>query len=380
MRRIAIPISALRLAVGDFNGDADLDVVAQEHRGLGFSSSPMVILFGNGDGTFATPTDDDIIAGPAYSASLAAADLNNDGVLDLVNTELAPNHGLESGSLNVFLGNGDGTFQPPARYGDYLWGYFRVIAADVNADGYRDLVASASDYTFSGLFSGGVSGGLAVVLNNGDGTFGDLAIYDHAGSQIAGIAAADFDGDGLIDILTANGNDNTFSILFAGPQLASPLRAASVGAGKELSADESMIERLPDLVEAALLRLAEPGFSALDLERLRRVTWRVADLGEDLIGLTAGNVITIDDDAAGWGWFVDTTPLENEEFAPTAVDRVFEALGDGPAEGRMDLFTALLHEMGHVLGESDLDPFLHDDDPMSATLPAGIRRLNRVGD
>ena len=95
-------------------------------------------------------------------------------------------------------------------------------------------MASATEYLGPGLFTSGVSRGLAVVLNNGDGTFGDAAIYDHAGLHVAGIAAADFNRDGLIDILTANGSDNTFSILFAAPQLASPLRTAEAFAVEDL--------------------------------------------------------------------------------------------------------------------------------------------------
>jgi hypothetical protein len=53
-------------------------------------------------------------------------------------------------------------------------------------------------------------------------------------------------------------------------------------------------------------------------------------------------------DAAGHGWFVDPSPAEWFEFAGSGT--VLQARADGPAAGRMDLMTALLHEIGHVLG------------------------------
>ncbi len=296
-------------------------------------------------------------------------------MLDLV-TAASQANAADRGSLDVLLGNGNGTFQPPARYGeDNRWGYFRVITADVNADGHPDLVGSIADYSSPGLFSSFGSRGLGVVLNNGDGTFGNVKIYDHAGFAIAGIDAADFNRDGLTDILTVNSSDNTFSILFAGPQLARPLRAAAVGGG--LSPDPLTMDRLPPLVDAALLRWAAAGISAGDLERLHHAHWRIADLGSDLLGRTAGNVITLDDDAAGHGWFVDPTPQTDEEFSVSSVDGVFAALGDGPAAGRIDLLTVLLHELGHIAGLDDLDATSIPDGLMTELLSAGVRRLPR---
>ena len=96
------------------------------------------------------------------------------------------------------------------------------------------------------------------------------------------------------------------------------------------------MERLPALVDAALLHWAAAGISAGDSNVCTTPNWRIADLGSDLLGLTAGDVITLDDDAAGHGWFLDPTPQANEEFSVSSVDGVFAAPGDGPAAGRMD--------------------------------------------
>jgi hypothetical protein len=58
--------------------------------------------------------------------------------------------------------------------------------------------------------------------------------------------------------------------------------------------------------------------------------------------------ITIDDDANGVGWFIDTTPQDNSEF--TGTDTYLQATPNSPAAGKYDLLTAILHEMGHTLG------------------------------
>ena len=91
------------------------------------------------------------------------------------------------------------------------------------------------------------------------------------------------------------------------------------------------------------------------------VEFIVADLPNILLGLAAGHIIWIDQDAAGIGWFVDSTPDTDDEFGP-----------GGAAAGRIDLLTVLAHELSHVLG------FEHDPAPghlMSETLAPGIRLL-----
>lgn len=78
----------------------------------------------------------------------------------------------------------------------------------------------------------------------------------------------------------------------------------------------------------------------------------VTDLPGSLLGTAGANVITLDIDAAGWGWFVDPTPWEDNEFYVP---------GDQGEQGRMDLLSALMHELGHVLGhDHEEEGFMHE--------------------
>jgi hypothetical protein len=82
--------------------------------------------------------------------------------------------------------------------------------------------------------------------------------------------------------------------------------------------------------------------------------------------MTSDETIAIDVDAAGWGWFVDVTPWEDSEFTTP---------GNQGEQGRIDLLTALMHELGHSLG-------LHhvEEGVMAEQLAAGIRHTDYYAD
>ncbi|MCB1089714.1 MAG: hypothetical protein KDM63_21920, partial [Verrucomicrobiae bacterium] len=125
------------------------------------------------------------------------------------------------------------------------------------------------------------------------------------------------------------------------------------------------------IADAAKQRWIDSGISAEQLAALNSVTYQISDLGPNHLGNTEGTTITIDDDAAGsGGWFIDATPLLDEEFISLSDNR-FTAISGGEASGHYDLLTILIHEQGHILG---LD---HDGSGgvMSSSLSGGQRRL-----
>ena len=104
---------------------------------------------------------------------------------------------------------------------------------------------------------------------------------------------------------------------------------------------------------------------------LRAVTFDILDLGnQGRLGLAEAQRILIDDDGAGYGWFVDATSAENEEF-----DAAGLALADSAAAGHVDLLTAVTHELGHILGLPDEPSDGNGSHIMSDALPIGTRRL-----
>jgi hypothetical protein len=111
--------------------------------------------------------------------------------------------------------------------------------------------------------------------------------------------------------------------------------------------------------------------------RLQGISISFTSLSGSAIGQTTGQTITLDDNAAGWGWFIDPTPGSNEEFLPTADPNVWKARPGSEAEGKMDMLSVLLHEYGHTLG---LDHSADRHDYMAATLQPGERRTLSADD
>lgn len=168
---------ATAAVTGDFNGDGKPDVVVS-YQNTGSGQAGLLFVQGNGDGTFKAPVS---IASTTIGATilpLFAADLNNDGKLDLIwQAESA-----------IFLGNGDGTFKQSPLVGGAPSQNLLALA-DMNGDNIPDLVTVGT-------------AGAAVYAGNGDGTFQTTALYTIPGSAgaIAGVVG-DVNSDGKPDLL-----------------------------------------------------------------------------------------------------------------------------------------------------------------------------------
>jgi hypothetical protein len=196
---------ARTVAVGDFNGDGRLDVaVAQQ---LNHSVS---VLLGNGDGTFAPPrafaaSGQDVTFSPS---SITVGDVNGDGRSDLV-MNLIGGEDSTVAQLGVLLGNGDGTFGAPILESPGSTGGDGDVAlGDFNNDGRLDVAVGGE---------AALPDGLTVNTGNGDGTFGvpfqSPLNFSTGGSDPLGVAAADLNGDGLVDLVAANTSSGTVGVL-----------------------------------------------------------------------------------------------------------------------------------------------------------------------
>ena len=196
-----IGADASSVALADVNGDGHLDILVANQcaSASNCSSSSVVVLLGNGDGTF-QPGVAYSVAG-SNSFSIVVADLNGDGKLDLaVAQQCSSNNNCNAGSVSVLLGNGDGTFQSSVSYNSGGLYAFGVAVADLNGDGHPDLVVS--NYCLSN--SNCTYGTVNVLLGNGDGTFQSAVSYNSGGFYSISVTVADLNGDGKADLIVAN--------------------------------------------------------------------------------------------------------------------------------------------------------------------------------
>ena len=171
-------VNASGVSLGDLDGDGIPDLVLSLTPPL--MGPTLLAAHGNGDGTFAPPTLSN--AGP-HRTHLVLGDLNEDGHLDAVTTG--------DNEMDLSLGTGAGTF---ADGTGLHAGGTNVVLADVNGDGHLDIVAS-----------GGTPYNAIVLLGHGNGMF-DAPVTYAMGGEMSAVAVADVDGDGIPDLVTVGGS------------------------------------------------------------------------------------------------------------------------------------------------------------------------------
>ncbi|MGH3640366.1 MAG: FG-GAP-like repeat-containing protein [Mycobacterium sp.] len=180
------------LAVADMDDDGVVDLVTSETNALG--TDWVITIYGQGGGAF---SGESRVESPIFQPGigrLAAADLDGDGFQDVLAT-----NGIAD-SLSVFRGVGGGALQLPlnAPAGN---GPSRLAVADINFDGRLDVVTANRE-----------SGDVSLLLGLGTGTFQRQRTYA-VGSHTSDVAIADLNGDQILDVIATSAGANSLAVL-----------------------------------------------------------------------------------------------------------------------------------------------------------------------
>jgi len=185
---VPVDTTPTTLASGDFNGDRKIDLISSN-----VGNGTVTVLLSHGNGTFSRVDSPSGASLTPITSTLAVGDFNRDGKTDvIVSSELS--------SLNLLLGNGNGSFHAPSPIPNTSGlnvGAMRV--GRFNGDTFLDIACATSN-------------GLAILPGNGNGTF-QQPIISAFGGAITSMAAADFNGDGRLDFALADSYLSTVDVL-----------------------------------------------------------------------------------------------------------------------------------------------------------------------
>jgi VCBS repeat-containing protein len=334
--------AGLRLNHAGGGGTVDVDITNNQIRE--YNNEGIVLQAGAGittGGTFVIEVAGNTVSNPGTNPAIGTifqGFLLNNGVAagDSFVTYLTL--GGDAGQENIFTGSG--------RNGgvDYRIRARQNTDVHVTANDATGHVPAAPNATYH--YTGGLTDGAALA------TF--LAQHNSGSQAHATANTGEFRGDS--------------------PPPPASLMVAAPAPPTDITNDNILSQSDVDaLVQAAIQRWSDAGATADQVATMRAVSVTVSDMAGLDVGFSEAGRIRLDDDGAGYGWFVDATPGEDSEFEGAGTQLTADA--GGAAEGRIDALTVILHELGHQIG-------LHDDyhagseaDLMHGYVDPGERRL-----
>lgn len=348
------------LSSADFNGDGKMDLIASIYVSPQIGPNLLVVLLGNGDGSFQEPIDSATAQG---LGAMTTGDFDHDGIADVVTV---------GQSVSVLLGDGAGGFRAPVISPG--GGQPFIVTGDFDADGTLDLAFSEGP----GIVGQNDPSQVVVVLGNGDGSFQAPVQYpvdDGAWS----LSAGDFDGDGKADLAALATGSNVVIVLVGNgdgtfrPAVRSAATSAMIGM---VAADFDLDHKLD---VAALVRYNNANAVALIRGRGDGRFGAVVDSPGPGVNESVAGMITADVDGDGKIDLIGTQPGEDglliwlgrgdgsfraPRQVPAGRQPMSIAQADLNGDGKIDLVTTNVvgHDISVLLGTGDgtfQDPVHH---------------------